>query len=158
MGNKDEMDKQNVYLLTDAEEEEESIEGADPTTSPRPTIFDSILLDLDEKTKEMEKNEETQKKKGRRCKKRKKRAKKRKYKRKNKKQHKIADECMDRFNQTADDEKMLDAAICDKSKLNPWLLRQWEFNDQHRRRSLRTLLCSLNGDILWKSILNETKS
>eukprot|EP01084_Bolivina_argentea_P127630 225672_1 len=70
--NKEEIEKQNNYLLTDAEEEEEqeeeSIEGADPTTTiikPKPQkidVFDSILMDLDEKTKEMEKKEKESKK------------------------------------------------------------------------------------------------
>merc|ERR1711971_795641 len=150
--NKDEMDKHTVYLLTDAEEEEESIEGADPTMTPRPTIdvFDSILLDLDEKTKEMEKNEvEESKKKNKRKIKKAKTKKRRKHKRKKKKQpnkkiEAATKESIERFHQTEEDRKMLDVAICDQSKLNPWVLRNWEFNEQHRRRSLRALLCSLD--------------
>ena len=154
--NKEEIEKRSNYLLTDAEEdlEEESVEGADPTTSPsKPAnidVFDSILLDLDEKTKEMEKNQKKKKKK-----------KKKKRKRRHKKSEQDVDEskeCLDnlqRFKQCDDDKKMLEIAISDGCQLNPWILRKWEFNEHHKRRSLRTLLSTLNEDILWKRILNE---
>ena len=57
--NKEEIEKHSNYLLTDADddfEEEESVEGlsVDHTTVIKVDVFDSILMDLEEKTKEME--------------------------------------------------------------------------------------------------------
>merc|ERR1719242_1141310 len=104
----------------------------------------------------MEKNEKNLRKT-----KKKKKKKKRRKKRRNAKRKGDVDESkenldnLQRFKQSDDDRKMLEIAICDKSKLNPWLLRKWEFNEHHKRRSLRTLLATLNEDILWKRILNE---
>eukprot|EP01083_Nonionella_stella_P065255 170830_1 len=157
--NKEEMEKHSNYLLTDAEDLEDedwldSAEGADPTTLPlkpaRIDVFDSILMDLDEKTKEMEqkKNKENEQnmKKNSKTKKRKKKKKKRKGKMK---------ENVNLFKQTHKDKKMLNIECGANIELNPWILRKWEFTDKHKRRSLRTLLSTLNGEILWQEITED---
>jgi len=196
------IDKQSNYLLTDAEEEEEeSVEGADPTstlTQPKVDVFDCILMDLDEKTKEMEKQLEAKNKtKLSSCKvelqqvktRKKKTATKREKKCKHRKRMDMhgkpsakhgkqlaaskasLDECKEplealklRFKVTDDDKRMLHCAHHHHSNdavnmvLNPWILRKWEYKNNHKRRSLRMLLSTLNDSILWTSILEEEKN
>jgi len=167
---KDEMEQQMVFILTDVddeEEESESVEGVpDLTTSPikppKLNVFDSILLDLDEKTKEMEKQQMTR---AQSTKKKRKRRHKKHKNRSGKEAHSPAD-IMDAARpliccQNEGDIKMLDRddgghgdgdgdGDEDRgSTLNPWRLRHWEFDQHHHRRTLRTLLSTLNGDILW---------
>lgn len=162
---KDEMEKHSIYLLTDVddEEESESVEGLPPdvTTSPiKPQIdvFDSILLDLDEKTKEMEKLELTRKES-------------RKHKRKRRRKQRRSETTADSLRCCLEDEYDANRhLICcqnegdlqmvhreqDKGEvLNPWRLREWEFDGRHHRRTLRTLLATLNRDILWDALIDE---
>ena len=158
---KDEIEKHSIYLLTDVddEEESESVEGLPPdvTTSPiKPQIdvFDSILLDLDEKTKEMEKLELTRKE-----------SRKHKRKRRRKQCRYDSTRCCieDEFDanrhliccRTESDVQMLQREEGKGAGLNPWRLREWEFDAYHRRRTLRTLLATLNRDILWDAIIDE---
>jgi len=235
------IEKHSNYLLTDQEddEEEESIEGADPNstqTLPKIDVFDCILMDLDEKTKEMEKQKEQScqqqgnkikaKKQSKHNKhSKKKRRKRNRNKHKPKASHNHArqprddnnehgkteqqctrkssvfavsgnantkhvqtsalselDDCKEsledlkRFKQTQHDSKMLhirhihelpqsttddhkDEEYGDNEQevlLNPWILRQWEYKENHKRRSLRTLLTTLNEEILWKEMLSES--
>lgn len=187
--NKEEIEKHSNYLLTDADddfEEEESVEGlsVDHTTIIKVDVFDSILMDLEEKTKEMELEEKKKaasqgnhisksntkskstKTKGKTKNKSNKKERKKKQNKSHKKkksliqlrkdmdEHKESLENLKRFETTEDDKEMLNIDMNDNT-MNPWILRKWEFNDNHKRRSLRQLLSSLNEDILWEEIMNE---
>ena len=165
---KDEMERHSICLLTDfddEEEESESVEGLpDLTTSPfkAPQIsaFDSILLDLDEKTKEMEKLELTRKLSTETADSPRKQKRKRRHRRKRRRKQST----LDRARSTEDDahrhliccqtEGDLKMLLRDGQQLNPWKLRQWEFDQNHQRRSLRTLLSTLNRDVLWEDIVD----
>ncbi len=81
--------------------------------------------------------------------------KRKKMHKKNKNKQKMDKNASNIMKQTENDKKMLTFENCDGFELNPWILHKWEFKADNERRSLRTLLCTLNRDILWKEILND---
>ncbi len=121
---------------------------------------DSILLDLDEKSEEMEKQEQSRKLsiETPECPRKQKRKRRHRRKRRRKQCSNIEDgACQHTICcQTENDLKMLRSEDAVGSQFNPWKLRQWEFDEHQHRRSLRTLLVTLDRGILWDGIVDAS--
>jgi len=134
-----------VHIFTDDEEEDESVEGCDPnnTTFTMPNdhdvdVFDTILQDLDEKTKEIEQNENKKQQKS-----------KQKKKNQKKKSSKPAQKNKPSPNKPSIPSSITiqigdenEASAIDENTRSR--LEKWEFDDKSVRRNIRTLLSTLN--------------